>query len=73
MSDERARKFEEALIEALEGVLITKYVIIAETIDAQGVKTLETATSEDLPIWDEMGMLRFHLTIRDKSVEGQQQ
>lgn len=51
--------------------MVTKFVIVAETIDAEGERCVSSFTSIGLKRWDSMGLLQFALACEnDRTVLG---
>jgi hypothetical protein len=50
----------EAIVEAAEGALVTKFLVIAETINGEtGEPQLEWFASSAMAVWDKIGFLRY--------------
>jgi hypothetical protein len=45
---------------AIDGQLVTKWLVLAEVIDSEGARSLQALSSEDLACWDAMGMMAHH-------------
>lgn len=50
---------EAAITEALDAAMATRWVVVAETVDADGVPSLASLCSPGLPVWVRSGMLRW--------------
>lgn len=49
----------EDTFKRVEGGIVTKWLLIAETVGPDGERGLWTRTSDDLKPWESVGMLRF--------------
>jgi hypothetical protein len=54
---------------AFAAPLVTKWVVVAEVIDEDGDKCMQSMRSEDLPTWDFLGMLQFQLIIEKQRLD----
>ena len=50
---------EAAITDTLGAEMTTRWVVVAETIDADGVPSLASLSSPGLPMWVRSGMLRW--------------
>ena len=50
---------EQAITRATNSRLVTRWVVVAETIDADGQRSLCSIASPNLPVWVRSGMLRW--------------
>ena len=50
---------EAAITDALDAEIATRWVVVAETIDADGTPSLASLSSPGLPLWVRSGMLRW--------------
>lgn len=50
---------EQTIANILDAAIVTRYVIVAETIDPDGTPSLASLKSPGLPIWIASGMLRW--------------
>ena len=50
---------EAAITDALNAKMATRWVVVAETIDADGTRSLASLSSPGLPVWVRSGMLRW--------------
>ena len=55
----KAAAIEAAITDALDAEMTTRWVVVAETIDADGVPSLASLSSPGLPLWVRSGMLRW--------------
>lgn len=55
----KAAAIEAAIIDALDAEMATRWVVVAETVDAAGEVSLASLCSPGLPIWVRSGMLRW--------------
>jgi hypothetical protein len=69
--DELMAQLQGAITAVCDGSLVTKWVVTAEVIDDQGEKTLQGMRSTDLPLWDQLGMLRFQTVYAQQHVESE--
>lgn len=53
------RAVEKAITDALDAEMATRWVIVAETVDADGEVSLASLCSPGLPLWVRSGMLRW--------------
>ncbi len=59
---DRSEDLVSELIEGLDpGAMVTKFVVVAEGIDTDGVRALYTATHEGAKAWDSIGLLTYAL------------
>lgn len=49
--------------------IVTRFYLIAETIDEDGQRGLEAFFPGDVSVWDAIGMLRFELEVELRKVE----
>lgn len=64
--EEEQQKLKDAITETADGVLVTKFLVIAETIDSEGgEKQLELMYSDEMAAWDRAGFLRYALSVFD--------
>lgn len=57
--DQVTVKMRHAVETALGGEMVTRFVVIAETIDENGVRALWTQAADGQKAWDTLGLLRF--------------
>ena len=50
---------EAAITDAFDAEMTTRWVVVAETIDADGTPSLASLSSPGLPLWVRSGMLRW--------------
>ena len=50
---------EAAIADTLGAAMTTRWVVVAETIDADGTPSLASLSSPGLPLWVRSGMLRW--------------
>lgn len=50
---------EEAVRQAAECPIVTKYLVIAEAIDEDGDRCIMWLSSEHMSMWDKLGMMSF--------------
>ena len=50
---------EAAITDTLDAEMTTRWVVVAETIDADGIPSLASLCSPGLPMWVRSGMLRW--------------
>ena len=50
---------EAAITDALDAEMATRWVVVAETVDADGEVSLASLCSPGLPVWVRSGMLRW--------------
>ena len=63
-------RIEEALNADVAGALVTKWVVIAETIDGEsGEPTLEMFHSEHCALWDAIGFARYYAAFCERRIE----
>ena len=55
----KAAAIEAAITDALDAEIATRWVVVAETIDADGTPSLASLSSPGLPLWVRSGMLRW--------------
>ena len=55
----KAAAIEQAITTALEAKMATRWVVVAETVDADGEVSLASLCSPGLPVWVRSGMLRW--------------
>lgn len=55
----KAAAIEAAITDALDAEMTTRWVVVAETIDADGTPSLASLSSPGLPLWVRSGMLRW--------------
>lgn len=62
-NEEVERRLGDAVAGALQtnGEFLTKFVLLAETVDAEGNRGVWTATSDGMTAWDSIGLLQFAL------------
>jgi hypothetical protein len=48
-----------AISNILDAPIVSRFVLVAETIDADGITSLQSLKSPGLPIWVASGMLRW--------------
>ena len=53
----KAATAQDAIADLLEVPMVTRWVVVAETIDANGERCLADITSPGLAYWDATGML----------------
>lgn len=68
IGEEIQKRLEAAIPEAFraEGGFVTKWVLVAETIGADGERGVWTWTSDGMQPWDSMGLLGFALAIENR-------
>ena len=69
MDDDFVPALAEAITRVASGPLVTKWVVIAETVNSEGDRELERFTPPDVSSWDVIGMLDFHLTFERKRIQ----
>ena len=63
LTDAEDTALRDAIGKVAHGAIVTRYVIVAETIDADtGEPVIEDITPNTQPIWDSVGILDFVLT-----------
>ena len=63
LTDAEDTALRDAIGKVAHGSIVTRYVIVAETIDADtGEHVLEDIAPNPQPIWDSVGLLDFVLT-----------
>lgn len=73
--EQHLREVERELHDAAAGVLgrhglmLTKWMFIAELLDGDGTRMLESFVSPDMRAWDTLGMMAF-LDARERGVVG---
>ena len=55
----KAIALEAAITDNLDAKMTTRWVVVAETIDADGTSSLASLCSPGLPLWVRSGMLRW--------------
>ena len=55
----KAAAIEAAITDALDAEMATRWVVVAETVDADGEVSLASLCSPGLPVWVRSGMLRW--------------
>lgn len=50
----------EIINEEAGAAMVTKWVCLVEVVEEDGTKAMWSMGSEDLSIWDRIGMLEFH-------------
>ena len=55
----KAAAIEAAITDALDAEMATRWVVVAETVDADGEVSLASLCSPGLPMWVRSGMLRW--------------
>ena len=55
----KAAAIEAAITDALDAEMTTRWVVVAETVDADGTPSLASLSSPGLPLWVRSGMLRW--------------
>jgi hypothetical protein len=58
-----------AMIEG-DDVILTNYVFVCEGLDADGKRAIYTAATDNIKLWDEMGLLHFALAKADAGMIG---
>lgn len=58
-----------AISDAVEAQLVTKWLVIAEVLDSDGNRYLHTLSSDDLAMWDAMGMMAYHTSVLGSQIE----
>lgn len=66
LSSELANAVEDTF-KRVEGGIVTKWLLIAETVGPDGERGLWTRTSDDLKPWESLGMLRFAQVIEGQA------
>ena len=57
------------IIEGLEpGAFVTKFVLVAEVIDTDGVQCVWTHTHDDASAWDTLGLLGYATAIEEANL-----
>ena len=71
MADERPEivALEEAITAAVDGTLVVKWMVLTETVDAEGETAFEGITSESMSLWDQLGFLEFQRRFKEQMVE----
>lgn len=59
--DEAREQLSSAISEVMPSDLVIKWMLTAETLDAEGERTLLILTAPDTRTWDVMGMAHFAL------------
>lgn len=59
ISYNKAAAVEQAITAALEAKMATRWVVVAEIVDASGDVSLASLCSPGLPVWVRSGMLRW--------------
>lgn len=49
-----------SIVNEEEAAMITKWVCLVEVIDKDGEKSMWSMGSDDLSMWDRIGMIEFH-------------
>lgn len=49
--------------------IVTRFYCVVETMDAAGERGIEAFFSDDLALWDRIGMLEFELTVERGKVQ----
>jgi hypothetical protein len=63
LSPEQIQQVEATLTAVAAGALVSKWVVVMETIDGPtGEPQLEMLSPDATPLWDTMGLLDFELT-----------
>ena len=63
-------KIEAALVQEMAGALVTKWIVLAETIDPNtGDVQMEMYRSERTALWDSIGFARYYLAFCEKRIE----
>lgn len=68
MADDN-RALEEAITKRVSGTLVTKWMLLAETVDDNGDTSFESIASDGMSIWDQMGFLAFEARFREQFVQ----
>lgn len=55
----KAAAIEAAITAALDAEMATRWIVVAETVDADGEVSLASLCSPGLPVWVRSGMLRW--------------
>ena len=55
----KAAAIEAAITDALDAEMATRWIVVAETVDADGEVSLASLHSPGLPVWVRSGMLRW--------------
>lgn len=70
LPDATEEKVTAVLTEVSDGALVTKWLTIAETIDAEsGQPQLEVMRSEAMSLWDMVGFLEYELAFIRRRIE----
>lgn len=67
--EEMERRLRDAIPRALEGEFVTKWIVLLESVDAQGERTVLQATSDDVRVWESLGMLH-HALLKEAAAYG---
>ena len=59
LTGESVTAIQQAVSDVTGDPIVTRYVIVAETIDEDGAPALVSLTSPGLPLWVASGMLRW--------------
>lgn len=59
IDDTKVAALEAAITDTLGAEMATRWVVVAETIDADGTPSLASLSSPGLPLWVRSGMLRW--------------
>ena len=59
IDDTKVAALEAAITDTFNAEMTTRWVVVAETIDADGTPSLASLNSPGLPVWVRSGMLRW--------------
>ena len=63
LTDAEDAALRDVISQMAHGAMVTKYVIVAETVDpASGEPLIEDLSPDAQPVWDSIGLLDFVLT-----------